>query len=182
MSRRSPDDDVVPVSVRLGEVVPPEEPEDWTRPLTWVAALGMLAGPIVALAWFMVARPGDRDAAVPATYLVAASLAGGAATTGATQIGGVRAFAATLGSGLFGALAVVLLGVVVAGERQVGVASPTLAHAFAAAAGGALGALDGAVVAAVTARRGSRLVRLVPSLVSGGVIAVAVVALLMGVR
>ena len=37
------DEDLVPVSVRLGEVVPPEDPEDWTRPLTWVAALGMLA-------------------------------------------------------------------------------------------------------------------------------------------
>ena len=47
---RAPDDDVVPVSVRLGEVVPPEDPEDWTRPLTWVAAGGMLVGPIVALA------------------------------------------------------------------------------------------------------------------------------------
>ena len=51
------DDDLVPVSVRLGEVVPPEDPEDWTRPLTWVVALGMLAGPAVAFAWFALAPP-----------------------------------------------------------------------------------------------------------------------------
>ena len=44
------DDDDVPVSVRLGTVVPPEDPEDWTRPLTWVAAVGMLAAPAVAAA------------------------------------------------------------------------------------------------------------------------------------
>jgi cysteinyl-tRNA synthetase len=36
------DDDLVPVSVQLGNVVPPEDPEDWTRPLTWAAAAGML--------------------------------------------------------------------------------------------------------------------------------------------
>ena len=60
-----PDDDLVPVSVRLGEVVPPEDPEDWTRPLTWVAAFGMLAGPIVALAWFLVAPPEDAAARSP---------------------------------------------------------------------------------------------------------------------
>jgi hypothetical protein len=34
------DDDSVPISVRLGTVVPPEDPEDWTRPLTWMAAPG----------------------------------------------------------------------------------------------------------------------------------------------
>ena len=67
-----PDDDLVPVSVRLGAVVPPEDPEDWTRPLTWVAALGMLAGPITALAWFVIAPPGESHPALPATYVVAA--------------------------------------------------------------------------------------------------------------
>ena len=64
-----PDDDLVPVSVRLGAVVPPEDPEDWTRPLTWVAALGMLAGPIVTFGWFLFARPTSAEA-VPATFLV----------------------------------------------------------------------------------------------------------------
>ena len=68
-----PDDDLVPVSVRLGAVVPPEDPEDWTRPLTWVAALGMLAGPIVAFGWFAFAGPTSAEA-VPATFLVAAAI------------------------------------------------------------------------------------------------------------
>lgn len=171
-------DDLVPVGVRLGEVVPPEDPEDWTRPLTWVAALGMLLGPIVTLAWFLVGPPRDGTSAVVATFVVAAALAAGAATTGATQSGALPAFAATLGSGLFGALVVVLLGLVMAGERQVGAASPTLAHAFAAAVGGAAGALDGAIVAAVTDRLRSP-VRFIPPLVSGIVLAAAVVALLM---
>ena len=71
-----PDDDLVPVSVRLGAVVPPEDPEDWTRPLTWVAALGMLAAPIVAVAWFVIAPPTGR-ARRPGDHLVAAALAGG---------------------------------------------------------------------------------------------------------
>ncbi len=86
-----PDDDLVPVSVRLGAVVPPEDPEDWTRPLTWVAALGMLAGPITALAWFVISPPGESHPALPATYVVAALMTGGAAATGATQQGRARA-------------------------------------------------------------------------------------------
>ena len=176
----APEDDLVPVSVRLGEVVPPEDPEDWTRPLTWVAAAGMLAGPIVALAWFMTDPPREASGAEPATYLVALSLAAGAAATGATQIGTGRAFAGTLGAGLFGALVVIMLGVVMAGERQVGSASPTLAHAFAAAIGGLAGSVDAAIVAAVIARLRSRLVRFVPPLASGVVLAAVVVAVLMG--
>lgn len=173
------DDDLVPVSVRLGEVVPPEHPEDWTRPLTWVAALGMLAGPIVALAWFIAAPPLNAASALPATYLVAVALAGGAAATGATQIGADRAAAATLGAGLFAALVTIILGVVMAGERQVGAASPTLAHAFAAAMGGLSGAAPAAIVAAVIARLRSRLVRFVPSLMCGVATAIAVVRVLL---
>ena len=161
------DDDLVPVSVRLGAVVPPEDPEDWTRPLTWVAALGMLAGPILALAWFVAGPPASADSALPATYLVAACLAAGAAATGATQIGAARAGTATLGAGLFGALVIIVLGVVMAGERQVGVASPTLAHAFVASAAGLAGAAVGAVVAAVAARLRSRVVRFVPAVLAG---------------
>jgi hypothetical protein len=174
------DDDLVPVSVRLGEVVPPEDPEDWSRPLTWVAAMGMLAGPIAALAWFIADPPASSDGAVPATYLVALLLAAGAAATGATQIGAGRAFAGTLGAGLFGALAVIILGVVMAGERQVGSASPTLAHAFTAAVGGLAGSVDAAIVAAAIARLPSRLLRFVPAAVSGVVLAAIVVAVLMG--
>jgi hypothetical protein len=173
------DDDLVPVSVRLGEVVPPEDPEDWSRPLTWVAAMGMLAAPIVALAWFLTDPPTEATGAVPATYFVALSLTGGAAATGATQIGAGRAFAGTLGAGLFGALVVIILGVVMAGERQVGSASPTLAHAFAAAVAGLAGATDAAIVASVIARLRPRVMRFVPALVSGALLAAIVVTLLM---
>lgn len=171
------DDDLVPVSVRLGEVVPPEDPEDWTRPLTWVAALGMLAGPLVALAWFVVGPPGDSRAPLAGTYVVALALAGGAAITGATQQGVARAATATLGAGLFGALVLVVLGVVMAGERQVGVASPTLAHAFAAAVAGVAAAAAAAVVAGIVA--GQRpIVRVVATVGVGAIGAAALVSLL----
>ena len=168
------DDDLVPISVRLGDVVPPEDPEDWTRPLTWVAALGMLAAPLVTLAWFVAAAPTNAGAALPATHGVAAALAGGAAATGATQIGMVRAWTATLGAGLFGALVVVMLGVVMAGERQVDVASPTLAHAFAAAVAGLAGAGAAAVGAAVVSRVRSRVMRFLAAV--SGAVAVALLA------
>ena len=52
-------DDNRPPSVRLGEVVPPEDPEDWGQPLTWIVAGGMLVGPIVGAAWFLLAAPAD---------------------------------------------------------------------------------------------------------------------------
>ena len=174
----APGDDLVPISVRLGDVVPPEAPEDWTRPLTWVAALGMLAGPIVALAWFSAAPPVDARSAVPATYLVAIGLAAGAAATGATQLGAPRAATATLGAGLFGALVTVVLGVVMAGERQVGSASPSLAHAFAASLAGLSGTALGAVAAAVVGRLRSRLVRFVAALAVGAGAASTALAML----
>jgi hypothetical protein len=172
-------DDLAPISVRLGNVVPPEDPEDWTRPLTWVAALGMLAAPIVTLVWFVVAPPDQAQETLPATYLVAMSLAGGAAATGATQLGMSRAFTATLGAGLFGALAIVILGVAMAGERQIEVASPTLAHAVAAAIGGVTGALGASVVAAVVAMLYERPLRFVMGVVVGVATAMVTVALLM---
>ena len=175
-----PDDDLVPVSVRLGEVVPPEDPEDWTRPLTWVAALGMLAGPITAFAWFVIAPPSESHPALPATYLVAALMTGGAAATGATQLGRARAGTATIGAGLFAALVVIILGVIAADERQVGVASPTLAHAFGAAVAGVAGAGVAALVAAAVATLRSRLVRLLPALISGIIVSAMTVAALMG--
>ena len=169
------DEDLVPVSVRLGEVVPPEDPEDWTRPLTWVAATGMLAAPLATLGWFVVAPPAQSSEAQAATWVVAALLAVGAAATGSTQQGVARAGTATLGAGLFGALVVVILGVVMAGERQVGSASPTLAHAFAAAVAGLAGAAAAAVVGALVAGWQSRLVRFVPAAAAG--LAVALLAL-----
>ena len=175
----SRDDDLVPASVRLGNVVPPEDPEDWTRPLTWVAALGMLAAPILALAWFVVAPPADSSVALPLTHVVAALLAGGAAATGATQQDALRAATATLGAGLFAALGVVMLGVVLAGERQVGSASPTLAHGFAAAIGGLVGTGAAATIAAVVARLRSRWVRLLPPAAAGMAVAVALVGVVL---
>lgn len=173
------DEDLVPVSVRLGEVVPPEDPEDWTRPLTWVAALGMLAGPLVGFAWFALAPPSQGTVALPLTFGVAFVLAGGAAATGATQQGILRASTATLGAGLFGALVVIIAGVAMAGERQLGTASPTLAHAFAAAAGGAAGAAGAALVAAVVANSYPGWGRFVVALVPGVIVAFAVVGSLM---
>jgi hypothetical protein len=174
------EDDLVPVSVRLGAVVPPEDPEDWTRPLTWVAALGMLAGPIGTLAWFVAAPPGGSSSALPATFGVAALLAAGAAATGVTQMGAARAGTATLGAALFAGLVVIMLGVAMAGERQVGSASPTLAHAVAAAAGGLAGAALAAIIAAAVARLRSRIVRLLPALAAGIALALLSVAALMG--
>lgn len=141
------DHESVPISIRLGTVVPPEDPEDWTRPLTWVAALGMLAGPIVALLWFVIAPPASGDRLLPGTVLLAAAVVVGGLVTGVTQIGPVRVFAGTLGAALFAALVVVIVGAALAGERQVGSASPSLGHAFVAAAGGLAGALVAAFVA-----------------------------------
>jgi hypothetical protein len=172
------DDDLVPVSVRLGNVVPPEDPEDWTRPLTWVAALGMLAGPLAAFAWFLVAPPVQSIEALPATFFVAAALSAGAASTGATQLGVARAWTATLGAGLFAALVVIILGVVMAGERQFGSASPTLAHAFVAAGSGLLGAGAAAAMNAIVHRR-TRPVRTVTSALAGALVALGGVGVLL---
>ena len=173
------DEDLVPVSVRLGEVVPPEDPEDWTRPLTWVAALGMLLAAIVAVAWFVIAPPTQGVQATVTTYLVALALAAGASATGATQQGVARAATATLGGGLFGGLVVIIVGVVMAGERQMGVASPTLSHAFGAAVGGTGGAVAGSIVAAVVARLWERPVRFLVALVASGFVACVTVLELM---
>ena len=93
-----PDDDLVPISVRLGEVVPPEDPEDWTQPLTWAAAAGMLLAPLVALTWFALSPPAAADHPTAGTWLLAVSLAIGAVVTGATQQGWLRAATATAAS------------------------------------------------------------------------------------
>jgi hypothetical protein len=170
-----PDDDVVPVSVRLGEVVPPEDPEDWTKPLTWVAAAGMLLAPALALAWFAIAPPADAYAE-PGTWLVAGALAGGAVLTGATQQGALRASTATVAAALFAALVVIVIGVAMAGERQVGAASPTVAHAFGAAVAGLGGTLAASALAAVLAPVAARWLRLL----APGAVALVVAALLVG--
>jgi hypothetical protein len=170
-----PDDDVVPVSVRLGDVVPPEDPEDWTRPLTWVVALGMLAGPLVALVWFVVARPSTGALGAP-TLVVAAALAAGAALTGATQQGAVRAWTATVGAGLFGALAIVVLGVVLASERTVGSMPPTVAQAVMAVVAGLAGTAGAAIAAAAVAAR-PRVLRMTVPAAIGAAIPAAIAAL-----
>jgi hypothetical protein len=151
--------DLVPVSVRLGTVVPPEDPEDWTRPLTWVAAIGMLAAPALALAWYAIAAPLDSTRPLPGTWVVAVALVIGAAAAGGTQIGRLRAVTGTLGAALLGALLVVAAGAVSAGERQLGSASPTLAHAVAAALAGLSGALPAAALGGLTAGSLSRVQR-----------------------
>lgn len=172
------DDDSVPISVRLGTVVPPEDPEDWTRPLTWVAALGMLAAPIVAFAWFWLDPPHDTGVLLPGTVLVAAVLVLGGVATGVTQIGGVRAFAGTLGAALFAALATIIVGAAMAGQRQIGAASPMLAHAFVAAAAGLVGALASSIVAPAVANAASRPGRMVLPGGIGLVVATVVAGLL----
>ncbi len=175
-----PNDELVPVSVRLGAVVPPEDPEDWTRPLTWMVAAGMLAGPLTAFAWFAVAAPHTRTTPLPGTWVAAVAVAVGAAAVGATQIGRLRSFTGTLGAGLFAAVATLSIGLVMAGERQVEVASPTLAHGLAAAVAGAVGAFAASLMAPGVALMSSRLRRwLLPGMV-GAVAAVVVIFALFG--
>ena len=152
------DDDLVPVSVRLGNVVPPEDPEDWTQPLTWVAASGMLAAPLVALLWFWLLPPAGTWL-MPGPIVLASALALGGVLTGATQQGGLRASTATVAAGLFAGLATVILGLVFAGERQTGIASPTLAQAFGASLAGLAGTIAAAPVAARFASARRRLSR-----------------------
>jgi hypothetical protein len=171
-------EDEVPISVRLGTVVPPEDPEDWTRPLTWVAAIGMLSGPLATLAWLGLARPTASSSLLAGAVAIAVALVGGAVLTGSTQMGRSWAFAGTLGAGLFSALLTVVTGTLLAGERQVGVASPSLALAFLAAVGGAAGA----VAAALTGLGLRDLVRpghrWLPSAAAGIAAALVVVRLL----
>ena len=173
-SSGSPEDDAIPISVRLGTVVAPEDPEDWTRPLTWVAALGMLLAPIMALAWFLVAAPRSSEAPLPGTWAVALALVIGASAAGGTQIGRLRAFAGTLAGGLFAALVTVAIGLAAAGERQVGVASPTLAHAFAGAVAGLAGALPASGLAPLVAGSSSRVLRILLPAVVGTAVALLI--------
>ncbi len=175
------DDDLVPVSVRLGNVVPPEDPEDWTRPLTWVAAIGMLAAPAATLAWFWLAAPVDSAQPSVGTYAVAFALVVGAAAAGGTQLGRVRALTGTLAAGLLGALLVVMVGAVTAGEVgyfgdkwPVHTLNPTLAHAAAGAVAGLAGCLPAALAEGLAPGSLARLPRGVMAAAIGAVVAVAV--------
>ncbi|MDP9468087.1 MAG: hypothetical protein M3P32_05020 [Chloroflexota bacterium] len=173
-------DDLVPVGVRLGTVVPPEDPEDWTRPLTWVAAIGMLAAPALALAWYVVAAPPDGTRPLTVTWAVALTLVAGAAAAGATQLGRMRAVTGTLGAALLGALLVVAAGAVSAGERQVGSASPTLAHSVAAALAGLAGAIAAASLGGLTAGVLTRLRRGIAAGALGALVTALVLPRLFG--
>lgn len=157
----------VPPSVRLGEVVPPEDPEDWGRPLTWVVAAGMLVAPLVGAAWFLVAAPTDPASALTGTSVLAAVLAGGAAVTGATQRGALRAALTTIGAGLFGALGLIVAGSVVGDGSSLSVAT-------AAAVTGGFGALPAAGLAALLANA-ARLRRFLTPALAGGATAVLAV-------
>lgn len=173
------EDDLVPVSVRLGNVVPPEDPEDWTRPLTWAAAAGMLLGPLVAIGWFALWAP-DRLAVLPGSFVLAAATGAGAALTGSTQKGVVRAVTATIAAALFAALAVVIAGALTSPARQAVEASPTLGHAFGAALAGFGGAVAAAALAGSLANLPSRAARAVaPAAVAIGV-AILLVPLIYG--
>jgi hypothetical protein len=175
-----PEDDLVPVSVRLGTVVPPEDPEDWTRPLTWVAAIGMLAAPALTLVWFAVATPTETAQPLAVTWAGAVTMVAGAAATGGTQLGRLRAFTGTLGAALLSGLLLIIVGAVTAGERQVGVASPTLAQALAAALAGLGGAAVAAIVGGLTAGAWPRLPRAISSGVLGALVTLVVLPRLFG--
>jgi hypothetical protein len=99
----------------------------------------------------------------------------GAALTGATQIGALRSFTAAAAAALFAALATVIVGVAAAGTRQVGEASPTLAHAVAAGLAGLAGASAAASLGPALASVRNRAQRVaVPALVGIAVAGVVV--------
>jgi hypothetical protein len=112
------------------------------------------------------------------TWILASVLVAGASLTGATQIGRARAFAGTLGAALFAALATVIVGVVMAGERQIGSASPTLAQAFLAGMSGLAGAAAASILAPALARQRARLIRFVPPALISSVVALLILGLL----
>lgn len=171
----STEGDERPVSVQLGQVVPPEDPEDWSRPRTWVAALGMLAGPLVALGWFLLTGPSDGPAPTPGAWIVAGALVAGGVATGLTQRDAWRAAAGTVGAALFGALATVALATSLEGGDAGGVAVP---HAVLSALGGIAGAVAAAPLMGLFARRTARVPLSAAALAVGLGTAVLGVALL----
>jgi hypothetical protein len=164
-------DDNRPPSVRLGEVVPPEDPEDWGQPLTWIVAAGMLVAPLAGAAWFILAAPTDPRLDVVGTSALAVILAVGAAVTGATQRGMWRTFATAIGAGLFNALGLVVVGTVLAGGESLGVATVS-------AMAGVIATVPTAMLAALLADRAGRARRIVSPALAGGVTAVVIVRLL----
>jgi hypothetical protein len=138
----------------------------------------MLFAPLVALVWFGLWQPATSDAALPGTWLLAAAVVVGGVMTGVTQIGAGRAAAGTLGAGLLGSLLTVIVGAATAGQRQVGIASPTMTHTFFAVVAGLAGVVAAATLMPALARLRSRWRRgLAPSAI-GIVVAALVVQLL----
>jgi hypothetical protein len=167
-----------PIEVRVGEIVAPEHAGDWRRPRTWVAALGMLAAPLLALAWFTFLPPSSPSEPALFTGALAAAVVSGGVVTGITQRGTRWAVAATVGAALFAALATVIVGAISAGERQVVSASPNVVHAFVAAVGGSTGAAAAAPLMAVAASAPRAGHLAVAAAVIGSMVAVVVVRLL----
>lgn len=159
MTRPPPSDDPVPVSVRLGTVVPPEDPEDWRRPLTWVAAAGMLLAPALAVLLLALGASPASVRPAPVSWLIAAALVIGGVLTGTTQQRPAWAAAATLGSALFGALLVVLYAVAVSPGVRIGAFSPAIAQAISGSVAGLGGALASATLMPAFARMRSRVRR-----------------------
>jgi hypothetical protein len=126
----------------------------------------MLIAPAILIGWYLLAAPADSGRPLAGTYAVAIALAVGAATTGGTQIGRARAVTGTLAAGLLGALVMVMVGAVTAGEvgwlgdmRPVHSVNPTLMHAAAGALAGLAGCLPAALAQGLTARSLARLWR-----------------------
>jgi hypothetical protein len=172
-------EELVPVSVQLGTVVPPEDPEDWRRPLTWVAAAGMLLAPLLVLLWFWIGPPTQSARPVPATWLIAGAVVLGGVVTGTTQLRPAWAAAATLGSALFAALLIVLYAVAVSPEVRAGSFSPAIAQAVSGSVAGLGGALASATLMPAFARMRSRVRRgLAPAAIGIAVSAILVRLLL----
>ena len=165
------DEPPVPLSVQLGEVVPPEDPEDWRKPLTWIVAVGMLAAPLWAAVWFVLAPPSDPYAVPTGVMALAVMVASGAVVVGASQRGALRALLGTLGAGLFAALGVVVVGSALA-------SSTALGTAVVAAASGMIGVFPAAAIggALSDARQGRRLAS---PIVAGGLTALIAVEVLL---
>lgn len=165
------DDPQVPLSVQLGEVVPPEDPEDWRKPLTWIVAVGMLAAPLWAATWFALAPPSDPYAVKAGIAALAMLVASGAVLVGASQRGGLRALLGTLGAGLFAAL-----GVIVAGSALA--SSTALGTAVVAAVSGMIGVLPAAAIGGALSEAG-RGRRLASPIVAGSLTALIAVEVLL---
>lgn len=168
-------DESVPISIRLGTVVPPEDPEDWRRPLTWVAAAGMLLAPALVVLWFVIGPPAESARPVPATWLIAGAIVLGGVLTGTTQLRPAWAAAATLGSALFAALLIVLYAVAVSPQVRVGAFAPAIAQALSGSAAGLGGALVSATLMPAFSRMRSRVRRgLTPAAIGIAVSAILV--------